>query len=227
MTNDRSTNDSSSRTIIAAFLIVAALMMFTSYAVEGKPLREWWLPAALLIVGVALTLPQRSRPAAPTTPTAPRPESTTREYIVAPPAAESLSRDPHSIGSLASTGVAEPDPALSTEPLVEEINVPITETNVIEPLPPASAVTPPAPAITAQDLVRIDGIGPKIAAALYAAGIDSFEKLSSASKDRLRQILSDAGIRLAPSLNTWAAQAAFAARGDWEGMNRYNESRKS
>jgi hypothetical protein len=74
------------------------------------------------------------------------------------------------------------------------------------------------------DLTRIEGIGPKMADALAAAGIDSYDKLASASEDQLRAAIKAAGLRFAPSLPTWPQQAAYAARGDWEGLNAYQET---
>jgi predicted flap endonuclease-1-like 5' DNA nuclease len=64
----------------------------------------------------------------------------------------------------------------------------------------------------------IEGIGPKMAAALRTAGIDSFTKLSTTADDNLRKAVEAAGMRLAPSLNTWRDQAAFLARGDRAGF---------
>jgi predicted flap endonuclease-1-like 5' DNA nuclease len=80
---------------------------------------------------------------------------------------------------------------------------------------------------TADDLTRIDGIGPKSAAALRAAGIDSFQKLANTSEARLIEILRAGNVRLVGSTSTWAQQAAYAARGDWEGFNRYIQENKS
>lgn len=79
---------------------------------------------------------------------------------------------------------------------------------------------------SAQDLEIIDGIGPKIAAVLIAAGIRSFDQLSSMSEADLKQIVNEGGIRLTSSLSSWAAQSAYAARGDWEGMAHFNAVRK-
>ncbi|MEP7290815.1 MAG: helix-hairpin-helix domain-containing protein [Chloroflexota bacterium] len=80
---------------------------------------------------------------------------------------------------------------------------------------------------SADDLVKLDGIGPKIAAALKAAGIDSFQKLANTSDDTLRSAVSSAGVRLIGDVDTWAHQAGYAARGDWEGLERFNRERKS
>jgi predicted flap endonuclease-1-like 5' DNA nuclease len=73
-------------------------------------------------------------------------------------------------------------------------------------------------------LVEIEGIGPKIASALNAAGINTFAQLASATEEQLRAALSDAGMRYAPSLPTWARQAEFAARGDWDGLKELQAS---
>ncbi len=69
------------------------------------------------------------------------------------------------------------------------------------------------------DLRRIDGIGPKTAELLAAAGIRSFRELAAVDSDRLRELLDGAGsrFRLADP-DSWPQQAALAARGDWEGL---------
>jgi hypothetical protein len=47
----------------------------------------------------------------------------------------------------------------------------------------------------------------------------TFDDLAKASEDELRAAVEAAGMRLAPSLGTWAEQATFAAKGDWDGLN--------
>jgi predicted flap endonuclease-1-like 5' DNA nuclease len=69
----------------------------------------------------------------------------------------------------------------------------------------------------------IEGIGHKMAAALMAAGIDSFPKLANASPDHLRDALKAAGIRLAPTLPTWSEQAGYLQRGDWDGLKTFQQ----
>lgn len=73
------------------------------------------------------------------------------------------------------------------------------------------------------DLTRIEGIGPKMSAALQAAGIDTFARLAEADEPTLRAAIEAAGMNFSPSLPTWPAQAAFAARGDWEGLAAFQE----
>ena len=78
-----------------------------------------------------------------------------------------------------------------------------------------------APATPATDrasgpdnLVAIVGIGPKIAGALIASGITTFADLATISVHEIRAALDAAGIRLAPSIETWSSQAAtFATAG--------------
>jgi predicted flap endonuclease-1-like 5' DNA nuclease len=68
------------------------------------------------------------------------------------------------------------------------------------------------------DLTRIEGIGPKMSAALKAAGITTFSRLAQATNEELESAIKAAGMRLAPSLGTWAEQAGYAAAGDWDGL---------
>lgn len=70
------------------------------------------------------------------------------------------------------------------------------------------------------DLVRIEGIGSKMSAALVAAGIDSFEKLAASTEAQIRSAIEAAGMRLAPGLETWPEQAELAAKGDWDGLEQ-------
>lgn len=80
---------------------------------------------------------------------------------------------------------------------------------------------------SADDLTKINGIGAKSAAALKAAGIDSFHKLANSSEDTLRAAITSAGVRLVGDVTTWAHQAGYAARGDWQGLSRYNAERRA
>lgn len=68
------------------------------------------------------------------------------------------------------------------------------------------------------DLARIEGIGPKMAAALVAAGIRTFARLAVTDEATLRAAISQAGMSFAPSLVTWGEQAGFLARGDEAGF---------
>lgn len=67
------------------------------------------------------------------------------------------------------------------------------------------------------DLVLIEGIGPKIAEILNVAGINSFAELAATSPERLGAILQAAGprYRLADP-GSWPEQARLAAAGAWD-----------
>jgi F-type H+-transporting ATPase subunit gamma len=73
------------------------------------------------------------------------------------------------------------------------------------------------------DLTVVEGIGPKMSAALVAAGIDTFAKLAEATEEQIKNAIEAAGLRFAPSLTTWAKQASFAVRGDWDGLKDYQD----
>ena len=68
-----------------------------------------------------------------------------------------------------------------------------------------------------EDLKKIEGIGPKIASVLQAAGILTYIQLAAAEPEHLAQILKEANIRLANPA-TWPEQACLAAAGDWDGL---------
>lgn len=76
----------------------------------------------------------------------------------------------------------------------------------------------------ADDLLRLEGVGPKVSQALIEAGFDTYRKIADASEDELRQAIEVAGMRLAPSLNTWSEQAEYAARGDWDGLQQFQNT---
>ena len=62
-----------------------------------------------------------------------------------------------------------------------------------------------------------------MSAALVDAGIDTYAKLAAASEDQLTQAIKDAGMRFSPSLPTWAEQASFAEKGDWDGLDKLQD----
>jgi predicted flap endonuclease-1-like 5' DNA nuclease len=87
-----------------------------------------------------------------------------------------------------------------------------------EALAPSGSLEVQPPPVAPDNLTIIEGIGPKMSAALVAAGIDSFTKLSMASEEEIRNAIQAAGLRFAPSLPTWKEQATFLARGDMQGF---------
>jgi len=77
---------------------------------------------------------------------------------------------------------------------------------------------PAAPTQTPDNLVVIEGIGPKIASVLASNGITTFAELAATPASLIDQILDREGLRLADPI-TWPEQARLAAAGDWDGLN--------
>ncbi len=78
-----------------------------------------------------------------------------------------------------------------------------------------------APTGSGDDLTRIEGIGPKMASALRKAGINTFTRLAQADEATLRNALTRASLRFAPSMSTWPQQAEMAAKGDWDALREF------
>ena len=91
------------------------------------------------------------------------------------------------------------------EPQIEE-EVPAGEVEVGTKATGPEATAP-------DDLKRIEGIGPKIASVLQAAGISTFAQLADTEVSQLEQILEEADPRLLrlADPSSWPEQAALAA----------------
>ena len=76
---------------------------------------------------------------------------------------------------------------------------------------------------TPDDLQRIEGIGPKIAKALVAAGYPTYAKIAAATEAELREAVAGQGIKFAPSASTWADQAQYLVDSDTEGLDEYQD----
>lgn len=74
------------------------------------------------------------------------------------------------------------------------------------------------------DLTLVEGIGPKSAEALVAAGVDSFEKLSKSSEEEIKKILTEASSTLAHlDPQTWAKQAKMAHEGKFDELKAWQD----
>lgn len=74
----------------------------------------------------------------------------------------------------------------------------------------------------ADDLTKIEGIGPKIAEVLEANGIKSFEDLSASKVGDLRTILADNDLA-SHEPKTWSKQATLAKNGKWDKLAELQE----
>lgn len=125
-----------------------------------------------------------------------------------------------------------------SEEAVKEITGDTTEIKPVEYAPvDAPPITPadvpeggsledlhqPPAGFRLDDLELIEGIGPKIAAVLRDAGINTFPELAAADPAALRNVLRSAGLRIADP-TTWPDQARLAAEGKWEEFKTLTES---
>jgi predicted flap endonuclease-1-like 5' DNA nuclease len=69
----------------------------------------------------------------------------------------------------------------------------------------------------ADDLTRVEGIGPKISHVLREAGILTYAQLAGTGLNELELMLHKAGIRLADP-GTWPEQASLASAREWEAL---------
>tara|TARA_R110002049_G_scaffold213058_3_gene384367 strand:+ start:1492 stop:2154 length:663 start_codon:yes stop_codon:yes gene_type:complete len=73
----------------------------------------------------------------------------------------------------------------------------------------------------ADDLKKVEGIGPKIAETLIAAGISTFAELAKADAAKISEIIAD--VRGNHVTDTWPAQAKLAAEGKWDELKKWQD----
>ncbi len=81
--------------------------------------------------------------------------------------------------------------------------------------------------VTVDDLKLVDGIGPKIEGLLNEAGINTWQDLADAPRDKVQGILDEAGSRYSMhDPETWSKQARLAAEEKWEELEAFQDSLK-
>ncbi|MDB2606305.1 50S ribosomal protein L21 [Zobellia sp.] len=85
----------------------------------------------------------------------------------------------------------------------------------------APKATAPKKAAKADDLKKIEGIGPKIAETLIAAGISTFAELAKTDAAKISEIIAD--VRGNHVTETWPAQAKLAAEGKWDELKKWQD----
>jgi len=193
--------DRSGRVLVASLLFLLAVLLATNYMANGAEFLTYALPLALVFLGLAILFLKLPKRRA---------------------AAEASDQDE-----------AAPAPYVR-EYLPAAVEAEAAPAAVAAELPAAAADIPAAAETAADaprdDLAVIDGIGPKIANALYEAGITTYSQLAEVTPEALQALLSEANVRVVgrveSSLPTWPAQARFAAQGDFPGLMRYIAERK-
>jgi len=79
----------------------------------------------------------------------------------------------------------------------------------------------------ADDLTKIEGVGPKAAEYLATAGLDTFAKVAKAKADKMKEILTEASSRMGHiDPTSWPKQAKMAADGKWDELKEWQDSVK-
>lgn len=84
-----------------------------------------------------------------------------------------------------------------------------------------TAVAAEAPEATTDDLTKVEGIGPKIAETLVAAGLATFADLAASTPEKIAEIIADVKGNHTPE--TWPKQAALAAEGKWDELKAWQD----
>ncbi|HNT77832.1 MAG TPA: DUF4332 domain-containing protein [Anaerolineae bacterium] len=226
--------------LLRALLCLLGLVVLIVFPLLLVILLVWWLrlrqePKSTLMgepeatgaptgATSAITIPPQAV-ASPSAPAAATPPAT--PVAVMPPtvavAAEEVQfavSDAPAVRTAAPVEIEIPAAPAEVEPPAApaEVEPPAAPAEVEAPAAPAEVEPPAAPA-KPDDLKRLEGIGPKVAGVLEAAGISTFAQLAETDVARLRAILDAAKLRfLDPT--TWPEQAALAAKGDWEAFDK-------
>jgi large subunit ribosomal protein L21 len=130
------------------------------------------------------------------------------------------------IESIAATGGKKSAPKAEKAPVEKVEKVAKTE-KAVEKAPKTEKVVEVKAAKASKkgdDLKLIEGIGPKAAEALVAAGIDTFAKLAASSADAVKEIMEASTSKLSHlDPTTWAQQAQLAADGKMDELKKLQD----
>jgi large subunit ribosomal protein L21 len=119
------------------------------------------------------------------------------------------------IENIAASGAKKKEAIKKAAPKKEKA---VKETKVAAKVAPAKKVA------KADDLKKIEGVGPKAAEAMINAGLDTFAKVAKADSKKIAEILTEASSRLAHLVtDTWPKQASLAAEGKWDELKELQD----
>ncbi|WP_419213746.1 30S ribosomal protein S2 [Maribacter sp. X9] len=79
----------------------------------------------------------------------------------------------------------------------------------------------------ADDLTKIEGVGPKAAEALVAAGMTSYADIAKGDPEKIKEILTESSSRMAHlDPTSWPKQAKMAADGKWDELQAWQDNVK-
>jgi len=116
----------------------------------------------------------------------------------------------------------QPKPAAKTA-APAPVAPPVVEKKVAAPA--AAPVAAAAPTTgKADDLKKIEGVGPAIEKLLHAAGITTFAAMAATAPEKIKEILVEAGSRFGfHDPTTWPHQASLAADGKWDELKKLQD----
>ncbi|NVN17929.1 30S ribosomal protein S2 [Muricauda sp. HICW] len=106
-------------------------------------------------------------------------------------------------------------------------DTPKKEKKSTEEKPAKKAEAAPKKEVKADDLTKIEGIGPKAAEALVESGITTYAELAKTDADDIKETLTEASSTLAHlDPTSWPKQAKMAADGEWDELKEWQDSVK-
>lgn len=118
------------------------------------------------------------------------------------------------IESIVAKGAKKAEPAKKEEKPAAKQETPVAKSVASKPkAAKAKAST--------DDLKKVEGIGPKIAETLNAAGITTFAELAKSTPEKISEIIAD--VRGNHVTDTWPAQAKLAAEGKWDELKKWQD----
>ena len=115
----------------------------------------------------------------------------------------------------------------NTERKEEKEEEKVEEVKAEAPKEAAPKKTTKASTDKADNLTKIEGIGPKAAEALANANMETYAKLAKAKADEIKEILTAASSRMAHlDPTSWPKQAKMAAEGKWDELSEWQDNAK-
>ena len=118
------------------------------------------------------------------------------------------------IESIVAKGAKKAEPAKKEEKPAAKQETPVAKSVASKPKAAKAKAA-------ADDLKKVEGIGPKIAETLNAAGITTFAELAKSTPEKISEIIAD--VRGNHVTDTWPAQAKLAAEGKWDELKKWQD----
>ena len=129
-----------------------------------------------------------------------------------------VSSAPEDVAAAKTEVEAKPKPAVEEKPAADKADTAAGKAD-------AEAKPADAKETAADELTRIEGVGPKIVEALQAASITTFADLASTESGKIKEILVAADTTLAShDPQTWPKQAEMARDGKWDELKVWQDA---